>query len=118
VEEAVGRGEKGRGGARGRGWSAAARGKKGRAPGWRLKENPTGGPHLSARGREEREGGGGAGRFGLKQEWAAGLGWAVRLDLFFFLFLFFSFQILFKPNSNLLNSNLFPHFKHKFIQIF
>jgi hypothetical protein len=72
----------------------------------RKKEIPTGGPHLSARGRE-REGGGGVGRVGRKLLWAGGLGWVDRLDLF----CFFSFPFLFKSFSNQLNSKLFHLFK-------
>jgi hypothetical protein len=75
---------------------------------------------MSWREREGEEAGeraGAGGPRGPKSKLGRRVGLAVRLDWFFFLFLFFSsfsFQILFKPNSNLLNSNLFHVFKLKF----
>jgi hypothetical protein len=66
---------------------------------------------------ERERGGKGAGAVGPKGLVGRGLGWVVSFFFLFFSFLFFSsfsFQILFKPISNLLNSNLLHVFKFKF----
>jgi hypothetical protein len=70
-------------------------------------------PHLSARGRERR-GEALAGRLS-GPAWAERGSWAVGVRLVGFVFFFFSFSNLFKPNSNLLISNLFHLFKLKIL---
>jgi hypothetical protein len=90
--------------------------------GWRLGTSPTGGPHLSARGRERGEEAGAGGPLGRK--WELGRGWkkneggevgrgvglAVSLSLFFFFF----FKSISNQFQTLLNSNLLHLFKFKF----
>jgi hypothetical protein len=103
----------GGGRARGRGGGAGvqeAGGGAGEEGGWRWETSPTGGPHLSVRGRERRGEGGGRKWAGLGRICDGSRGW-VRIGLIcFFSFFFKSF---FKPISNLLNSNLFHVFKLK-----
>jgi hypothetical protein len=111
--------------------------------GWRWETSPTGGPHLSARGRERRgkEAGALAGRVGRKRvwaaaekrkegevRWAAGLGWAGGVGLGFFFSFSFSngfqtnfsnhFQIKSFPYFNTNLSNYFKTFRKLFKQLF
>jgi hypothetical protein len=76
--------------------------------GWRLGTHLTGGPHLSVRGREEGERRRLCGPRGPIADWAGGVGLDWLLGFVFFSFSFpFLFKSIFKPISNLLNSNLF-----------
>jgi hypothetical protein len=74
---------------------------------------PTGGPHLSARGRERRGRGSGGPFVGRKRALGRGVG---LVGLGFFSLFFFLFQINFKPNfQTIFKSNILHIFKFKFL---